>query len=164
MISQKSCDGLPDHLNPRRTPKLCAIAHENGQKCPKSRVFTIPLESCIGGHGASKSFRDPKKWTISPENVQKCSKSRVFTMPLESWTGGHGASKSSRDPKNVDYSPQKRPEMSEITGIVLPGPKKRGLQPTKTARNARNHEFSRRRWSRVPGVTGHRNPPGTQKT
>ena len=34
--------------------------HENGQKCPKSRVLTMPLESCTGGHGASKYSRDPK--------------------------------------------------------------------------------------------------------
>ena len=77
-------------------------------------------------------------------------------MPLESCTGGHGASKSSGDPKTVDYSPRKRPKMREITSFddaarvmyqgsrgikILPGPKDRGLWPTKTDRNARNHEF-----------------------
>ena len=35
------------------------IAHENGQKCPKSGVLTMPLESSTGVHGASKSSRDP---------------------------------------------------------------------------------------------------------
>ena len=77
-------------------------------------------------------------------------------MPLESCTGGHGASKSSRDLKNMDYSPQKRSEMLEITSFddaarvmyqgsrgieILPGPENRGLYPTKTAKNARNHEL-----------------------
>ena len=77
-------------------------------------------------------------------------------MPLDSYTGGHGASKSSRDPKTVDYSPRKWPEMLEITSFddaarvmyqgsrgieILPGPENRGLWPTKTDRNARNHEF-----------------------
>ena len=77
-------------------------------------------------------------------------------MALESCTRGHGASKSYRDPKTVDYSPRKWPEMREITSFddaarvvyrgsrgikILPGPKNCGLLPTKTARNARNHEF-----------------------
>ena len=42
------------------------VAHENGQKCSKSRVLTMPLESCTGGHGASKSSRDPKTVDYSP--------------------------------------------------------------------------------------------------
>ena len=77
-------------------------------------------------------------------------------MPLDSYTGGHGASKSSRDPKTMDYSPRKWPEMLEIMSFddaarvmyqgsrgieILPGPKNRGLWPTKTDKNARNHEF-----------------------
>ena len=40
--------------------------HENGQKCPKSLVFTMPLESCTGGHGASKYYRGPKNVDYSP--------------------------------------------------------------------------------------------------
>ena len=125
-----------------RDPKNVDYSHENGQKCPKSRVFTTPLEYCTGGHGASYPPGTKKTWTIADENVQKCPKSQVFTMLLESWTGGHGASKSSQDPKNVDYSPRKRPEMPEITSFhdaagvvyrgsrgieILPGPKKGGL-------------------------------------
>ena len=35
--------------NPRKRPEMT-----------KSRVLLIPLESCIGGHRASKSARDPK--------------------------------------------------------------------------------------------------------
>ena len=77
-------------------------------------------------------------------------------VPLESCTRGHGASKSSQDPKTVDKIPGKRPEMLEITSIddaarvmyqgsrgieILSGPENRGLWPTKTDRNARNHEF-----------------------
>ena len=77
-------------------------------------------------------------------------------MPLESCTGGNGASKSPRDPKTVDYSPRKWPKMRENTSFddaarvmyqgsrgieILPGPENRGLLSTKTAKNARNHEF-----------------------
>ena len=35
-----SCHGVPDLWNPPRTVKLCAIAQENGQKSPKSPVFS----------------------------------------------------------------------------------------------------------------------------
>ena len=102
----------------------------------------MPLESCTGCHGASKSSQDPKPWTIAHENGQKCLKSRVLMMPLESCTGGHEASKSSRDPKTVDYSTRKQPEMPEITSFgdaarvvyqglrgikILPGTQNSGL-------------------------------------
>ena len=103
--------------------------------------FKIPLESCTGGHGASKSSRDPKT-VDAHENGQKRAKSGVLMMLLESCTGVHGASKSSRDPTNMVYSPRKRPEMREIKSFndaarvvyrrsrgikILPEPKNRGL-------------------------------------
>ena len=47
-------------------PKNRGLAHENGQKCPQSRVLTMPLESCTGGHGASKSSRDQTTVDCSP--------------------------------------------------------------------------------------------------
>ena len=40
-------------------PKSLVITHENGQKCSKSRVLSTLLESCVGGHRASKSSQDP---------------------------------------------------------------------------------------------------------
>ena len=52
--------GVTGHQNPP------GIAHENGQKCLKSRFLTMPLQSCTGGHGASKSSRDPKNMDYSP--------------------------------------------------------------------------------------------------
>ena len=37
-----------------RDPKIVDYSpHENGQKCSKSRVLTVPLESCTRGHGPS---------------------------------------------------------------------------------------------------------------
>ena len=78
MISQKSCEGLPDHLSPRRTTKPCAIAHENGKKCPKSQVFIMPLESCTGGHGVLKSSRDPKTMDYSPQKRPEMPEIRSF--------------------------------------------------------------------------------------
>ena len=58
--------GFTGHRNPPGTRKSWTIAHENGQKCLKSRVLTMPLESCTGGHRASKSSRDPKIMDNSP--------------------------------------------------------------------------------------------------
>ena len=51
---------------PTATQKPWTIAHENRQKCPKSRVLTIPLELCTEGPEASKSSRDPKTVDYSP--------------------------------------------------------------------------------------------------
>ena len=122
--------------------KLWTIAHENGQKCLKSRVFTMPLSRVTGVMGRRNPPRTQEPWTIAHEDGQKCPKSRVLTMPLESCTGGHGASKSYRGPKTMDYSPRKQPESPEITSFddasrvvywgsrgieILPGPNNSGL-------------------------------------
>ena len=116
---------------------------------------------------------------LTHENRQKWPKTRVLPMPLKSCTGGHRASKSSRDPKIMGYNPRKRLEMAENTSFAdparvvyrgshsikfRPGLEKHGLKPTKTTRICRKHKFSRSVKSRVPGVTGHRNPPGTRKS
>ena len=82
----------------------------------------MPLESCTGGHGASKSSRDPKTVDYSPRKRPE----KLEIMSFET----------------VDYSPRKRPEMLEITSFddaarvvyrgsrgieILPGPENRGL-------------------------------------
>ena len=41
-------------------PENRGLTHENGQKCSKSRVLPIPLESCTRGQRGSKSSRDSK--------------------------------------------------------------------------------------------------------
>ena len=93
---------------------MCAIAHENDQKCLKGRVLTMPLESCIGGQLASKSSRDAKTVDYSPRKRPEMPEIMSFNDALQSYIVGHGESKSSRDPKTVDYSPRKRPEIPEI--------------------------------------------------
>ena len=77
----------------------------------------MPLESCIGGHGASKSSRDPKTVDYSPRKRPEMREITSFDDATSVVYRGHGASKSSRDPKTVDYSPQKRTEMREITSF-----------------------------------------------
>ena len=100
------------------------------------------LESCTGGHGASKSSRDLKTVDYSPRKRPKMREITSFGDAARVMYRGHGASKSSRDPKTMDNSPRKRPEMCEITSFddaarvvyrgsrgieILPGPDKRGL-------------------------------------
>ena len=80
MILWKSCDGVPDHLNPRRTPKPCAIAHENGQKWPNSRVLYDFVKIVWRVPDHLNPNRTPKPCAIPHENVQKSPKSRVFFM------------------------------------------------------------------------------------
>ena len=110
----------------------------------------MPLESCTGGHGASKSVDySPQK---RPEMLEITSFDDAARVVFQ---GSQGI-EISRDPKTMDYSPRKRPEMLENTSFddaarlvyqgsqgieILPGPENHGLWPTKTARNARNHEF-----------------------
>ena len=63
--------GVTGHLNPPRIRKPWTIAHENGQECSRSRVLMMSLESCTGGHGASKSSRNPKTVDNSPRKRPK---------------------------------------------------------------------------------------------
>ena len=109
----------------------------------QSRVLTMPLESCTGGHGALKSSRDPKTVDYSPRKRPEMREIMSFDDATRVvYRGVHGAPKSSRNPKTVDYSPRKRPEMLEITSFddaarlvyrgsrgieILPGPENHGL-------------------------------------
>ena len=112
--------GSHGHRNPPGTQKSWVIRHENDKKWPKTRVLPISLESCTGGHRASKSSCTRKSWDITHENDQKKPKTRDLPIPLESCTGGHRASKSPRDPKIVGSNPRKQPEMLEIMSFADP--------------------------------------------
>ena len=102
----------------------------------------MPLESCTGGHGASKSSVDPKTVDYRPRKRPEMHEITSFDNAARVVYRGHGTSKSSRDPKTVDNSPRKWPEMREITSFddaarvvywgsrgieILPGPENRGL-------------------------------------
>ena len=110
----------------------------------------MPLDSCTGGHGASKSSRDPKTMDYSPRKRTEMREITSFDDAARVMYRGSRASKSSGDPKTVDNSPGKRPEMLEIMSFddaarvmyqgsrgieILPGPENRGLCSTKTDRN-----------------------------
>ena len=104
----------------------------------------MPLESCTGGHRASKSFRYPKTVDHSPRKRPEMPEITSFATPQESCTGGHIATKSFREPKTVDHSPRKRTEMPEITSfgdaatIVYRG--SQGIEILPAAKNRVAHE------------------------
>ena len=63
----KACYRVPERLNPPRTAKPCAIAHENGQKWPRSRVYFYNfMKVVLRGPGTFKSTSDPKTVCYSP--------------------------------------------------------------------------------------------------
>jgi hypothetical protein len=47
-------------VNLHRTPKQWGIAHENGPKTQKQRVFGHASQTCTECHGCCKSLRNPK--------------------------------------------------------------------------------------------------------
>ena len=48
VITLKHVLGLRIVVNPPRVPKQCPIAHENGRKTRKRRVFGHISQTCIG--------------------------------------------------------------------------------------------------------------------
>ena len=102
----------------------------------------MPLESCIGGHGESKSSRDLKTVDYSLRKWPEMRKIMSFDDAARVMNRGSRGIEIPPRPKNMDYSPQKRSEMLEIMSFddasrvvyreswgieILPGPKNRGL-------------------------------------
>ena len=83
-----------------RSRKLCAIAHEIGQKWPNRWVLTTSKFSSTRGHQSLKSSRNQKLCAIAHENGQIWPNRRVLMTSQFSCTGGH-------EPKTRCYSPQK---------------------------------------------------------
>ena len=71
-----------------------------------------PLESCVGGHRASKSSQDrnPRKWPEIFEITSFVDAARVV------YQGSQGIKILPR-PKIVGYNPRKQPEMLKITSF-----------------------------------------------
>jgi hypothetical protein len=57
-----------------RTPKLWAIAHENGPKTQKRRVFGHASQTCTECHGLVNHYGTPKLWAIAHKNGPKMQK------------------------------------------------------------------------------------------
>ena len=60
VMTLKHVSGLTVVVNRPRTPKLWGIAHENGHKAQKRRVFCHKSQTCIWSYGHCKSPKKPK--------------------------------------------------------------------------------------------------------
>ena len=102
----------------------------------------MPLQSCTGGHGESKSSRDPKTVDYSPRKRPEMHEIMSFDDAARVVYQGSRGIEILPGPKTVDNSPRKRTEMRESTSFddaarvvyrgsrgieILPGPENRGL-------------------------------------
>jgi hypothetical protein len=77
------------------TPKLWAIAHENGYKCKNDEFLVMSLKHVLRVMGLVNQPRNPKLWAIAHENGPKMQKRRVFGHATQTCTKSHGPCKSS---------------------------------------------------------------------
>src|SRR4051812_19283700 len=87
------------HVNRPRTPKLWAIAHENGHKMQKRQVFGNALKHVSGTMVVIDHPGTPKPYGISHERVHKMKKKYEFLVitlkhvnrprALKLWARGH---------------------------------------------------------------------------
>jgi hypothetical protein len=65
-------------VNHPETPKLWAIAHENGHKCKNDKFVVMPLKHVQSVIGLVNHSGTPKLWAIAHENAPKMQKRQVF--------------------------------------------------------------------------------------
>jgi len=124
----------------------------------------MPLESCTGGHGPSKSSRDPKTVDYSPRKRPEMPEITTFDdAPRVVYRGSRGI-KILSGPEPWTYSPRKRPEMPEITSFGEKCPKSRVLTITlesctgghgasKSSRDPKTVDYSRRKRPKMAEIT-----------
>ena len=82
-ITLKHVSGLTGLANPTAIQKLWAIAHENGHKTRKLRVFSHISQKCYGSYMPCKSNWNQKPWAISHKNGHKHEKDEFFGITLK---------------------------------------------------------------------------------
>jgi hypothetical protein len=92
-----------DLVNHYGTPKLCAIAHENGPKWKNDKFLVLPLKQVLSVMDLRNHSGTPKLGAIAHENGAKTQK-RVFGHASQTCTECHGPCKSLRNPKIVGNS------------------------------------------------------------
>src|SRR3954471_18391201 len=70
-------------INRPKTPKLWAIAHENGHKTRKLRVFSHIYKKCNGSYMPCKSNWNQKLWAITHKNGHKHEKDEFLGINLK---------------------------------------------------------------------------------
>ena len=83
VISLKHISGLTVDRDRPGTPKSWAIAHENGHKTWKRRVFIITLKHVSGVTVVVNSPGTQKLWAISHENGHKTRNRPLFGISLK---------------------------------------------------------------------------------
>ena len=79
VISFQHVSGRKVTVNRLRTPKLWAIAHENGRKTRERRVSGHISQTCQGSFETANPAETQKLWAITHENDHKTRKRRVFS-------------------------------------------------------------------------------------
>jgi hypothetical protein len=67
----KYVPSVMDLVNQSRTPKLWAMAHENGPKTQNDKFFVIPLKNVLSVMDPVNQPGNPKLWAIAYENNHK---------------------------------------------------------------------------------------------
>jgi hypothetical protein len=71
VMPRKHVLGVIDLVNHPETPKLWAIAHENGPKMQNSEFLVMPLKHVLGVMDLVNLLETPKLWAIGHENGHK---------------------------------------------------------------------------------------------
>jgi hypothetical protein len=95
--------------NHPETPKLCAIAHENGHKRKNDEFLVMSHKHVLNVMGLVNHPRTPKLWAIAHENGTKMQKQRVFGHATQTCTRCHRPCKSPRNPNTMGNSSRKQP-------------------------------------------------------
>src|SRR4051812_22727844 len=104
VITLKHVSGLTSHANRLGTPKLWAIAHENGHKTRKLRVFGPNSQTCIGSLKPCNRPETPQTVAIAHENGYKTRKRCLFSHNSQTCIGSYGRCKSPYNAKTVGNS------------------------------------------------------------
>src|SRR5215216_1573348 len=86
-ITLKHVSCLKVALNSPRTPKQWAVAHENGHKTRKLRVFSHIYQKCNGSYRPCKSNWNQKLWAITHKNGHKHEKDEFLGITLKHVSG-----------------------------------------------------------------------------
>jgi hypothetical protein len=68
-------------VNHPETPKLWAIAHENGHKHKNDEFWDMPLKHVVSVMGLVNHLGNPKQWAIA--HALKCKNDEFLVMPLK---------------------------------------------------------------------------------
>src|SRR3954462_2043980 len=93
VISFQHVSGWKVTVNRPRTPKLWAIAHENGHKTGERRVLVISLKNVTVILRHANPAETQKLWAITHENDHKTRKRRVFRNNSQTCIGSKGCFK-----------------------------------------------------------------------